>query len=625
MTAGSLRTRAVWWAGLSLALFQLVVPAWGSLFDMELRSLHVALTLAVVLLAVPLLRGRLEGPQLALDLALVAVSAVANILVFLNWQDILMFVSMAGPEDLILGAILSLIILEGARRAAGLAIPIFVAIAFAYVFVGPYMPGIWVHPGFPLGYVVEQLYYSSAGIYSSLTGTSATFIAMFILFGALLQATGGGQTFMDVALLIAGRYIGGPAKVGVVSSALFGMISGSAVANVSVTGAYTIPLMRRLGYDPNFAAGVESMASTGGGITPPVMAIAAFIMADFLNIPYLHIIGYATIPCLLFYTGILAGVHFEAARLGLVPVPEAELPKARDVLAWGRVMPLLLPITALLGLLFAGFSLTLAGFWACVLVIVVFLFSDLSPTGIRDRAGKMIEALASGGVAIAQVAPLLVAVSLFTALLGMTGVAPKISSVILDLGAGNLIGALLVASIVPLALGAPLPVTATYILSAALIAPAMVKLQLDVVAVHMFLLYWAVLASVTPPTCTACVIAANISGGDWFKSAMVGMRLGIVAFVVPFFFVINPVLIARGDPFDVFLAAVSGLAGAVLIAAGFFGYFRSRLNLLLRTVYFAAGALLLAPSNALLVAGIGILAIGLALESLAMRRVGKPA
>ncbi|MBM3526303.1 MAG: TRAP transporter fused permease subunit, partial [Alphaproteobacteria bacterium] len=445
-----MRARALHCAGLALALFQLTVAVWAELYDMQLRALHVMLVLAVILLAVPMARqgalARAPAASLALDLGMIGIGAIANLIVFVNWEEIVTLVSVAGPRELWIGGALALIVLEASRRAAGAAIPIMVLLAFGYVFVGPWMPGIWVHPGFPLGYVIEQLYYSSGGIYGSLTGTSATFIAIFILFGALLQATGGGQTFMDLALLIAGRLTGGPAKVGVVASALFGMISGSAVANVSVTGNYTIPLMRRLGYDRNFAGGVEAMSSTGGGITPPVMGIAAFIMADFLSIPYTHVIGYATIPCVLFYIGILAGVHFEAKRAGLQPVPEAELPRARDVLRPARLLPLLVPIAVLLVLLLANSEgLTEAGFYACVSVIALYLLAEPTPAGLRRRGAGILDALAKGGIEVAQVAPLLVAVGMFTSLLGLTGVAPKVSSLILELGAGNLIAALAVA------------------------------------------------------------------------------------------------------------------------------------------------------------------------------------
>lgn len=618
--AAEWRTRAVFRIGLVFALFQLIVPVFVPLFDMQLRALHVLLGVCTVIMAMPLATGRARGPALAADLVLIALVVAANAVVFVNWENIITYPGDATHVHHVLGMALAIIVLDAARRATGWAIPLCVILIFAYVFVGPWMPGRWTHPGFPLEHVIETLYYSSSGIYGSLTGTSATFIAMFILFGALLQATGGGKTFMELALWIAGRYQGGPAKVGVVASAMFGMISGSAVANVSVTGNYTIPLMRKLGYDRNFAGGVEAMSSTGGGITPPVMGIAAFIMADLLGMSYLSIVAFATIPCLLFYTGIMAGVHFEAARMGLAPVPSTDIPRARDVFTWARIVPLFLPVAILFGLLFSGMTLMSSGFYACLSVIVLYMLSDLSLAGARQRAAHLARALSEGGNSVAQIVPILVSVGMFTALLGLTGVAPKVSSVILEMGGENLIGSLLIAAIIPLVLGAPLPVAATYILSAALIAPALVKLGIDLVAAHMFLLYWATLASVTPPTCTACVIAANLSGGNWFKTSLVGMRLGIVAFVVPFFFVVNPALIARGPALEIVTVAVSGFSGAVFLAAGFFGFLRSRLNWLLRLLYLAVGALLLAPSNQLLVAGGALAALGLGIETVLMRR-----
>jgi TRAP transporter 4TM/12TM fusion protein len=560
----------------------------------------------------------------ALDVVLIAVLIAANLVAFIKWEDILTYPGDAEWYHLVLGGALAIIILDSARRATGWAIPMCVILIFAYVFVGPHMPGMWKHPGFPISMVLENLYYSSSAIYGSLTGTSATFIAMFILFGALLQVTGGGRTFMEIALFLAGRFRGGPAKVGVVASALFGMISGSAVANVSVTGSYTIPLMRKLGYEPNFAGGVEAMSSTGGGITPPVMGIAAFIMADYLGMSYLNIIGYAIIPCVLFYAGIIAGVHFEALRVGLAPVPPEEIPAARDIFTWAKLVPLLLPIAILIVLLFNGYTLTSSGFYACVAVIVLYLAADFNWQGVRRRGREIVDALADGGGQVAQIVPILVAVGMFTSLLGLTGVAPKVSSLILELGGANLIGSLMVAAVIPLLLGAPLPVTATYILSVALIAPALEKLGLDRVAVHMFLLYWATLASVTPPTCTGCVIAANISGGNWFKTSLMGMKLGIVAFLVPFFFVVNPALIGRGPAMDVAIVAATGLAGSVFMASGFFGYMKSPLGYPMRAIYLLAGGLLLAPDNWYSLAG-GVLAVtGLVIETVMLKAGGAP-
>ncbi|HEU5178087.1 MAG TPA: TRAP transporter fused permease subunit [Burkholderiales bacterium] len=605
----------IFWAGLVLALFQLFVPVLTDLFDMQLRALHVALATITIMLAVPLSRNKvLRG----LDVLLMVVVLAANILIFVSWQDIITYPGNASRWELVLGFLLVIVLIDAARRASGWAIPVMVLLMFVYVFAGAYMPGMWAHPGFPLEHVIETLYYSGSGIYSSLTGTSATFIAMFILFGALLEVTGGGKTFMDFALWAAGRMKGGPAQVCVAASAGFGMISGSAVANVSVTGNYTIPLMRKLGYHPNFAGGVESMSSVGGSLSPPIMGIASFIMADLLAVPYIEVMKYAIIPCVLFYTGIVAGIHFEAQRIGLAPLPREAIPRLRDICTWANTAPLVIPVIVLMGLLFADYTLLSAGFYACLAAIGLHVFS--SRHGVRERARATVKALSDGGLAVAQIAPLLIAVAMFTALLGLTGVAAKVSAVILEMGGEYLLVSLVIAAIIPLVLGAPLPVAATYILSAALIAPALIRLKLDPAAVHMFLLYWATLASVTPPTCTACVVAANIAGGDWFKTSLVGMRLGIVAFIVPFFFVLNPALIWRGPAADIVLHGTAGLAGAVLLAGGFFGYLLSPLNWLLRVLYLGAGALLLAPYKHLLVIGVGLAVATLVVESLSRLR-----
>ena len=613
------RTRIVYAVGLAFALFQLIVPPWAGLFDMQLRALHVLGAGAVTLLAAPFFRSSTGWRGLALDSALIAVLAAANLVIFFYWQEILTYRRRPGMIDLVLGAAVVVVVLEAARRSTGWAIPVLVVLTFGYVFAGAYMPGRWAHPGFPPAYVFESLYYSTSGIYGSLTGSSATFIMMFLLFGALLKASGGGQTFMDLALLGAGRLRGGPAKVGVIASALFGMISGSSVANVAVTGNYTIPMMTRLGYSRNFAGGVEAMASAGGGVTPPIMGLAAFIMADLLGVPYASIILYATIPAALFYISLLAAVHFEACRHDLQAIPADQLPNARDVLRWGRLAPVVIPVAVLLFLLFSGYSLTRAGFYACLSVAAIYLLSDLSPRAMLVRGRALIDGLAEGGTSAAKIAPILIAIAIFTSLLGMTGVAPKVSAVIVSFGASNIVAALAVAAIVPLILGAPLPVSATYVLSAALIAPALVRVGLDPIAVHLFLIYWAILGAVTPPTCTACVIAANISGGNWLKTAFVGMRIGVVAFLVPFAFVINPALIGRADLADVVISGLSALIGVIFLAAGFSGYLMARLGVPARVLHLAAGFLLFVPNMQYSIIG-GALALALVLSDVLCRR-----
>ena len=472
----------IFWAGLVLALFQLFVPVLTDLFDMQLRALHVILATVTILLAVPLFRGTLRF----LDFVLMAVVVAANLLVFFNWQDIITYPGNADRWELVLGLVLVLILVDAARRAAGWAIPITVMLMFVYAFAGAYMPGMWAHPGFPLEHVVERcitrLPVSTARSPGRRRPPSPCSSG-----SARCRGPGGGKTCIDSRY---GRRAdeGRAAQVCVAASAGFGMISGSAVANVSVTGNYTIPLMRRLGYHPNFAGGVESMSSVGGSLSPPIMGIASFIMADLLAVPYIEVMKYAIIPCVLFYTGIVAGIHFEAQRIGLAPLPKQDIPRLRDICTWANTAPLVIPVVVLMGLLFADYTLLSAGFYACLSAIGLFVFS--SSTGIRPRAIATVKALSDGGLAIAQIAPLLIAVAMFTALLGLTGVAAKVSAVILEMGGEYLLVSLLIAAIIPLVLGVPLPVAATYILSAALIAPALIRLKLDPAAVHMFLLYW---------------------------------------------------------------------------------------------------------------------------------------
>lgn len=617
-TAESRWSKATSWACGLFALFQVAVPVFVPLYDLQLRSLHVWLALSVVFLMHRTLRKEKSvGPAAVVAfLAWFAILAAANLHVFVRWLDIQTYPGETSVTGLVMGALLLLAVLEAARRATGWAIPACVALMLIYVFLGPYMPGRWRHPGFPLSYVLGSVYSSSLGIYGAITGTSATFISMFLIFGAMLGATGGGKTFMDLALLTAGRSRGGPAKVAVAASALFGSISGSTIANVSVTGNYTIPLMVRLGYGADFAGGVAAIASTGGGFTPPIMGISAFIMSELTGIPYIKIIGYALIPCVLFYAGVIAGIHFEAQRLALPPLPPSEIPPWRGAVAPSRLVPLLAPLGLLLALLYRGSSLTKAGFYAIVALLVLFLGADLSATGMKSRLLEVGRALGDGGRAAATIAPILIAVGVFTHLLGLTGVAPKISGLIVQLGGESLVGALLIAALVPFVLGTALPTAATYILSVALIAPSIMRLGLDIVAVHMFLIYWATLAAVTPPTCTGCIVAANISGGNWLRTALVGMRLGAVAFLIPFFFVLEPALVGRDSWTLILLHSATALLGAISMAAGLFGFFRVRLHALQRLVAIGVGALLLYPDAYFLAVGLGAGGLLLAVDHL---------
>lgn len=600
------------WGCLAFAVFQLYTAGFGFLPDLKQRAVHIIFGLVLLFLFFAFKkRPKPESKVPLRDLLLIGIILVANINIFLVYERIYLAPGFAVTKDLILGVLLSVIVLEATRRAVGWVLPALTVLAFCYIFASPYLPGILRFPGLPLEHVIESLYYSPNGIYGTITGVSATIVAVFILFGSLLLFTGGGDTFIDLALRVAGRFRGGPAKVAVIASTLFGTVSGSAVANVAITGNYTIPLMKRLGYSPHFAGGVESTASTGGMITPPIMGVGAFIMAEIIGIPYIKIIYYAIIPCLLFYTCLFAGVHFEALRLGLVGIPKEEIPQWKSILTWKRLVPLFVPILLLIALLVKGLSITGAGFYACVAVMVLFLLSGFSLSGLKSRFLQIGRALSRGGQALVEIVAALVCVNMLINLLSLSGIALKVSGIITDVGEIAVLLGFLVAGIVPIVLGMGITPAASYILAAAIAAPALVKLGPDILQSHMFLFYFASLAPITPPVCLATYVAANIAQTPWVKVGLTAVRLGIVGFLIPFFFIIEPALLARGAPLDILLALVPAIIGASLVASGFFGYLTQKLNPFARLLYIAGGGLLLYPGQATDLLGILVVGVGL--------------
>ncbi len=602
--------------GLGFALFQLVLPVFVHLIDLELRALHVLFGISLAFFQFPFRAGReRQRPGFWTWLAAAAVAA-ATLNVFFKAMDIYARPGTADTVDLALGAVLFVLVLEAGRRTMGIAAPILLLSLVAYIYCAPWFPGVWQMRRLSGSFLLGSVYYSPLGIFGGVTGMSATFIAMFVLFGALLSVTGGGRTFIDLALALTGRFTGGPAKTAVVASSLFGSISGSAVANVMVTGNYTIPLMKKYGYEPEFAASVEAISSTGGGVTPPIMSITAFMMAEFLNLSYLKIIVYALIPCVLYYTGVMAGVHFRTVRLGLRGLPREEIPPWSEILRFKKLAGFLVPTGTLLWLIFSGYPLVEAGFWASAAALTVYAVNHVREVGGRELAAGVLRALSAGGLDIVRLVPILVCMSVLVNLIGVTGLAPKLSAVILEIGTENLYLSLLIASILPLVLGTALPVVPTYLLSMSILTPALLKLGVDEVAAHLFYIYWGVLGAITPPTCEAAVVAAGIAKGNWVRTANYAMKLGAVAFCLPYFMVLHPALVARDTPERIGIAAVTGFLGAVSMAYGLFGHAPSRWNPLLRVLFFAGGMMMLFPGMEISAAGLGVAAASLVLNRL---------
>lgn len=603
-TVGRMKRNTLFLGGLVFALAQLIIPMFFPLIDLQLRSIHIILGVSLALLSFPFRKSEKAKQKISLwDIFTVIVVLAANINIFLKAMSIYMRPGEASSLDLALGVALTLIILDASRRTVGWAIPIMVAFLFFYILQGHIFPGVWRLEGISLEFVLNSIYYSARGIYGSVTGMSATFIAMFIIFGALLAVGGGGRTFIDIALVLTGRLKGGPAKAAVVASALFGSISGSGVANVSITGNYTIPLMKRLGYHPDFAGGVEAIASTGGGITPPLMSITAFMMAEFLGISYLKIIGYAIIPCVLFYTGVLGGVHFQTVKKGLSSIPPEEIPKAKEVITIRRLCPLVIPTGVLLVLIALGKPLVYAGFYACTTSIAVTLLLNGPNEGWTTTLQNIFRSLSEGGLTLARIVPILVAVNILVNMIGITGIAPKLSGLIMELGSESLIFALLIAIIVPFILGTSMPVVPTYVLSLSILVPPLLRLGVDEVSAHLFLIYWSLLGGVTPPTCTQAIVAASIANGNWIRTGLIAVKLGIVAFIMPFFFVLNPALVARSDIISIITYSIPALLGAVALSYGFFGPVKGYLGRLTALLFLVSGVLLFFPNHILSLTG----------------------
>ena len=600
---GTFKDTLLFCGGLLLALVQLIVPVYVYLIDLQLRAIHVGLGISLAFFIFPFSKTLKKEKLYVWDILIVIGVLVSNINIYWKTMQIYNNPGSASTLDLALGIFLFVMVLEATRRAIGMIIPGMLLCMIGYIYLSPYLSGIWQMRGLSWDFLVNSIYFSPLGMYGSVTGMSATFIAMFVIFGALLSVTGAGKTFIELALALTGRFTGGPAKTAIIASAMFGSISGSAVANVMVTGNYTIPMMKKYGYEANFAGAVEAISSTGGGVTPPIMSITAFMMAEFLDISYLKIIGFALIPCLLYYTGVFSGVHFTTIRRGLKGLPKEEIPLWRDILTFRKMAGFLVPTVVLLFTIYLGKPLLTAGFYASASAIIVYFLANFGTRGFKELFIDLVKALSRGGLDIVNLVPILVSMSVLVNLIGLAGVAPKLSGLILDVGTSNIYLSLLIASILPLVLGTALPVVPTYLLSVSILSPALLKLGVDMVAAHLFFIYWGVLGAITPPTCEAAVVAAGISKGDWLKTGFNACKLGATAFCLPYFMVLHPALCARGTPTDIAIAAVTGFLGSISMAYGIFGWKDSPFNLPLRLLFFAGGAMMLFPGIQVTLAG----------------------
>jgi TRAP transporter 4TM/12TM fusion protein len=531
-----------------------------------------------------------------IDACMVLASLVACIYVIVNYDMIMTTLPMATTRDILMTAALSFVILEIARRAIGYVFPTIVMVILAYALFGQYVPGRLGHRGFDLYFVTETLFLGDLGIWGMLMGVAATIIAAFTLFGGILLNTGGGQTFIDLAMRLGGRAPGGGAKIATIASGLFGMVSGSAVANVATTGNFTIPLMKRLGYPPPMAAGTEAVASTGGQLAPPIMGAAAFIMAEIIGVEYVRIIVAAALPAFLFYLGVFMTIDVMAKERDLGSLPDTEVPPWRDILYWRRLTPVVAALGALFFGIFRGNAIQTAAFYGMAAALIAFPITRIQTIDdLKPALGQIAKAFKDASRGLLIIGILLAGAQIMVAMINMTGLGITLSSLIVSIGGDRIFLVAFIVAGVCMIMGMGIPTTAAYVLVAAVLAPAMIKMGIMPIVAHMFVFYYATLSVITPPVCIAVFVGSGIAETEWTKTAKYALSFGAVTYVIPFLFIIYPGMLFQTGWEGFSRAAFSGILFVLAFANLFGGLKITRHHLLDKLLCLAVAVLAVLP------------------------------
>lgn len=595
--------KGIAWLAIAFSLFQLYTAIFGILPWQLQRSIHLGFALALVYLLYPAWSRGGRNRMSPIDVLLAIVGAGVAGYVALNYRDLVQRAGDFTTLDILVGGAAILLVLEAARRVVGLPIVVIAGAFLSYAYFGPWMPGFLSHKGYSIERIISHMYYTTEGIMGIPLGVSATFIFLFILFGAFLEKTGIGQFFIDLANAIAGGAAGGPAKVAVITSALEGTVSGSSVANTVGSGSFTIPMMKRLGYRPEFAAAVEASASTGGQIMPPIMGAAAFLMAEFINVPYMQIAKSAAVPALLYFLGIFIAVHLEARKTGLRGLPKDQLPRLGKILR--ERGQLFLPLIGIIYFLTEGFTPVKAALAGLVLAIgASFLRRDT-----RLSWNDFLGALEQGARGVLGVALATATAGIIVGTVTLTGLGLKMANGLIDLAGGMLLPTLFFTMISSLILGMGAPTTANYVITSTIAAPAIIKLGVPMLAAHMFTFYFGIVADITPPVALAAFAGAGIAKANPMKTGINATKIAIAAFLVPYIFVMSPQLLlinvhSVGEIIRVILGAAIGMLG---VGTAVSGWVFTTASWPERILLFAGGLMLIEPGLYTDLAGLGLL------------------
>jgi len=596
----------------SFSVFQFYTGGFGLLLALKQRAIHLAFTIILIFLIYPRSGKEFEKDKSKIpfyDIILAIIGAGTCLYLAVFYKEMVVRSGLPTTLDLIMGAMAIIFVLEGTRRVIGNALPIVVSCFILYSYFGQIMPGFFAHRGYSVERIIEHLYSGTEGIFGIPLGVSASFVFLFILFGAVLNKTGMGKFFIDVAMALAGHTTGGPAKVAVIASGFMGSINGSSVANTVTTGSFTIPLMKSIGYRKDFAGAVEAAASTGGQILPPVMGAAAFVMAEFLGIPYIKIAAAAAIPAVIYYIAVMTMVHLEACKYGLKGLPKERLPKIGKVLkARGH---LIIPILGLVYLLVKGYTPLFSAFWAIVMCLAISMIKAETRLDFKKLAG----AFEDGAKSALGVAAACACAGMVVGCVTLTGLGLKIANGLVMLGHGNLMLTLFFTMIASILLGMGLPTTAKYIILSIMAAPALVDLGVNPLAAHLFILYFGVIADLTPPVAVAAYAGAGISGGNSMKTGFIAVRLAVAGFMIPYLFALDPGLMFIDSTVGhTLVLIITALAGVLALGAAAGGYLLDNTQIHERVLLVISAFSLLTPGLLTDTAGIAILALVLFLQ-----------
>lgn len=595
----------VFYGLLAFSLFQLYTAIFGQYTAYIQRSIHLGFALSLIFLLFPARKRHGARAKIAFYDYILALLAIGVGLYWpIMYDDLVFRLGRVTEMDLVVGILAVILTLEATRRAVGLPITIIASVFLSYMFFGPYFPGFLRHRGQDLDAVIQLMFYTTDGILGTPISVSATFIFVFLLFGAFLVKTGVGMYFNDLAVSLAGHLVGGPAKVAIFSSALQGTISGSSVANVVTSGSYTIPMMKKLGYKKEFAGAVEAAASTGGQIMPPIMGAAAFLMVEFIGgITYWEIAKAAAIPAVLYFSGVWIMTHFEAKRVGLKGLTKEEMPDRKEVL---KKIYLLLPIVAIIFFLLVGIPTMHAALYGILLTIIVSAFNKETRMSFND----MIHALVDGARTALAVAAATAAAGIIVGVVVKTGLGLSLANGLVSASGGNILLTLFFTMLAAIVLGMGSPTTANYVITSTIAAPAIITLlMIDepfgaavpiVVALsaHLFVFYFGIIADITPPVALAAFAASGISGGEPIKTGFIAAKLAAAAFIIPYMFVLSPSLLMIDTTLpELAWVLTTAFTGMIAIGAGLIGFWYRKLNWFERIISFVTGLALIYPEG----------------------------